>query len=181
MTEEAKFAYMACAEYEPLLEEYLSGGLCDANVAAVARHLEGCLKCRRAADAALAGTRMVREMSEIENEVVGMRVQPSPAFARIVMARIRAVEAEQQAEHEGYWRTLIALGRKFAVIATMAVAMLAVYEARLGAQSPQAPQPNVASARPSEVREMFAPDPVNLPTDEGEALVMVTEMEHADN
>ena len=93
------------------------------------------------------------------------------------MARIRAAEAERQAEHERFWRTLISLGRKFALTATMAVALLAAYEAHSGAAS----QPNVAAARPADVREMFSPDPVSLPANEGEALVMVTETDHANN
>jgi hypothetical protein len=175
MTAEMRFA---CSEYEALLEDYMSGALCDANVAAVARHLEVCAGCRRAADAALAGTRMLREADELRAASSwGAWRQPSPAFPRIVMARIRAVEADRQAERERFWRTLVSLGRKFTLGATMAVALLAAYEAHWGATS----QPNAASVRPTEVREMFAPDPVNLPANEGEALLMVAETDHANN
>jgi Putative zinc-finger len=182
MSAEMRFAHSACPEYEALLEDYLGGALCDANVAAVARHIEVCPNCRRAADAALAGTRMLREIGESLSQLSGAgsfeaRPQPSPAFPRIVMARIRAAEAERQADYEGFWRTLVSLGRKFALTATMAVALLAAYEAHSGGTS----QPNVAAALPADVREMFSPDPVSLPANEGEALVMVTETYHANN
>ncbi len=160
---------VACPEYEALLEDYLSGALCDANVAATAQHLEGCPKCRRAADAALAGGRMIREMSE----AAGERPQPSPAFPRIVMARIRAAEAARLAENEGFWRSLVSLGWRFAVTATLAVVMLAAYDARRNLL----PQPNVASVRPTEVRDIVSADTTVLPASRDEVLMMLAEFD----
>jgi hypothetical protein len=171
MTQETKSGYMACPQYEGLLEDYLNGALCDANVAVAAQHLEACPQCSRAADAALASTRWLRET----HEALGRPPQPSPAFPRIVMARIRAAEAAQTAEGDGFWRTLVSLGRTVTVTATLAVALLAAYEARWA----RAPQPVAASARLTEVPYLFSPDPVRLPANEGEALVMVTETDHA--
>jgi len=171
MAAETNLTNTACPEYEALLEDYLNGALCDANVAATAQHLEACPRCQRAADAALASTRWLREIGESLSD----RPQPSPAFPRIVMARIRAAKAAQAVEGEGFWGYLVALARTFAVAATLAVALLAGYEAGWGGN----PQPNLASARPTEAPYLFAPDPVTLPADEGEALVMVTESDHA--
>lgn len=173
MTQESKLAGTACPQYEALLEDYLDGALCDANVTVAAQHIEVCPQCRRAADAALAGSRFLREM----NESLGEHARPSPAFPRVVMARIRAAEAAQQAEHEGFWKSLVLLGRRFAVTATLAVALLAAYEAGWGGTS----QPNATPVRLTEVREMFSPDPVSLPANEGEALAMVAETSHATN
>lgn len=173
MITETRFAQKACPEYEALLEDYLNGVLCGANVTVAAQHLEVCPQCSRAADAALAATRWLRETGD----AMGGSPQPSPGFPLIVMARIRAVEAAKAAEGEGFWSTLVSLGRAFAVTATLAVALLAAYEARWAGT----PQPNVATARPTDVRDLFSPELVRLPTNEGEALVMVTETDHANN
>jgi anti-sigma factor RsiW len=165
MKADTKLTNAACPEYEALLEDYLNGALCDANVAAASQHLEACPECRRAADAALAGARWLREMGES----LGERPRPSPAFPRIVMARIRVAEAARRAEGEGFWRSLVSLGWRFAFTATLAVALLAVYEARWGG----APEPDVASARLMDVRDIFPADAATPPASRADVLAMV--------
>ena len=76
------FETKACTKYEALLEDYLEGALDAVESRAAEAHWRDCAGCRAALDQASASIRMLR--------FVGPSDGPGPAFARTVMARIRA-------------------------------------------------------------------------------------------
>jgi anti-sigma factor RsiW len=158
----------ACPEFELLLENYLNGELSGAEAKRVAEHLSSCAACAAAWDAAVASTALLRAAAKAGD--------PGPAFSRVVMARIQTAEEERRIERGGFWQPFVSFGWRFAVTATLAVAMLATYDARWGSR----PQPNAAAVRPI-VRDLFQPDPVNMPANGDEALIMVAETNHGNH
>jgi anti-sigma factor RsiW len=157
----------ACPEYELLLEDYLNGELAGAEAQRVAAHLASCAACAGAWEGAVASTALLRAAAKAEG--------PRPAFSRAVMARIRG-EEQRSAERGGFWQPFVSFGWRFAVTATLAVAMLATYDAGWGRR----PQPNTTAARPI-MRDLFTPDPVNMPANGDEALIMVAETNHGNH
>jgi hypothetical protein len=91
------------------------------------------------------------------------------------MARIRAAEEQRTSERAGFWQPFVWLGWRFALTATLALAVLVTYDARWQKH----PQPDLASARPI-VRDLFSPDPARtLPASGDETLMMVADTSHA--
>jgi len=158
----------ACPEYELLLEDYLNGHLTGAEVQRAVAHVASCAACAQAWEGAVMGTALLRAAAGADD--------PGPAFSRVVMARIRAAEEERSAERGGFWQPFVSFGWRFAVTATLAVGLLATYDAGWGRR----PQPNTVVARPI-VRDLFTPDPVNTPANGDEALIMVAETNHGNH
>lgn len=114
----------ACAEYEARLEDYVAGDAGGAVASDVAAHLRSCEGCRAAFDAATASTRFLRMATPLMDRAE----DPGPGFARLVMARIRT-ETVQRAQ-KSIWRPVVAFGWRFAMTATVAVALLIAYASR---------------------------------------------------
>jgi anti-sigma factor RsiW len=164
MATDAEFKNTACAKYESLLEDYLSGELNVADAKSAAEHWKSCAGCREALEAAAASTRLLRAAAPSP--------EPSPAFARTVMARIRAAQ-EQAAERASFWQPFVSVGWRFAATATLALVAMLTYDAGWGNRS----QPNIAEVRPTVVHDIFSPEPAG--PDEG--LLMVAETTHGNN
>lgn len=156
---------MACAKYEPVLEDYLEGVLDEAGAEAARRHLQDCAGCNGAFDRASGSVRLLR--------IAEPTAAPDAAFARNVMARIGLAEQERTIENAGFWQPIVALGWRFAVTATLAVGVLVSCDigwshyARL----------NVPSVRSIE-GNLFAPEPARVPANGDEVLMMVAETSH---
>jgi anti-sigma factor RsiW len=167
MARDKEFATSACADYEAILEDYLNGELSAADAKRVANHRKECAGCNEAIEHAAASVRLLRASGPLP--------EPSPAFARTVLARIRLAQQEQIAERAGFWQPFISLGWRFAATASLAVALLLTFAAR----SSNRPQPNAASVRPIIVtHDLFSPDPSKAPANRDEALMMVAENDH---
>lgn len=160
--------HAACPEYELLLENYLNGELEGAEAQRAASHVELCAACAEAWQSAVMSAALLRAAAGAED--------PGPAFSRIVMARIRAMEEERSSERGSFWQPFVSLGWRFAVTATLALGLLITYDAGWASRS----QPNTVAARPI-VRDLFTPDPVNTPANGDEALIMVAETNHGNH
>jgi anti-sigma-K factor RskA len=168
MARDKEFATRACANYEVVLEDYLNGDLNATDAKRVADHRKECAGCNEALEHAAVSARLLRASGPLP--------QPSPAFARTVMARIRLAQQEQTVERAGFWQPFVSLGWRFAATATVAVALLLSYAAHSSSRM----QPDVASVRPIIVtHDLFAPDPSRAPANRDEALMMVAENDHA--
>jgi anti-sigma factor RsiW len=157
----------ACTKYEAILEDYLDGALNSSDVTNAEQHLRDCANCRAALEQAASSVRLLRVAEPGDG--------PGPAFARTVMARIRAAEHDRSPEHAGRWQPLVSLGWRFAATATLVLGVLVTYDAGWGRHA----QRNVATARLINTGDLFAPDPANLPANRDEVLMMVAENNHA--
>jgi anti-sigma-K factor RskA len=166
MTTDTGFRNAACPEYEALLEDYLNGELEGAAALSAAEHWKNCAGCRAALERAAAASRWLR--------AAALPPKPRPGFSRTVMARIRMAEDERKAERAGFWQPFVFLGWRFAATATLAVGILLTYAAGWGNR----PQPNIAVVRPTEARDLFAPEPARAPASGDEVLMMVAESGH---
>ncbi len=106
----------ACARYEALLEDYLQGALGGTAAEEVEAHVERCVACREALEAARLGSQLVRES-------IAPAAEPGGAFATRVLARIREGEG-QQAQ---FWRPLEVLASRIAVTAAVLLLVLSAY------------------------------------------------------
>jgi anti-sigma factor RsiW len=166
MATDTGFRNAACPEYEALLEDYLNGELEGPTAINAAEHWRNCAGCREALEQAVAASRLVR--------AVALPPKPGPGFSRTVMTRILLAEEERKAERAGFWQPFVFLGWRFAATATLAVGILLTYAAGWGNR----PQPNVPAARPTEARDIFAPEPMSAPASGDEVLMMVAENGH---
>ncbi|HTR46782.1 MAG TPA: zf-HC2 domain-containing protein [Verrucomicrobiae bacterium] len=163
MSAETKFGNGACEQYEALLEDYLSGDLSDVDARRAAEHWQTCAGCRAALQHVAASVRLLRAAEP--------SADPGAGFARVVMARIRAAEAERVAARPNFWQPFVTLGWRFAATAALALVALVTYNAGWGKQS----QPGGLAARPITVTDLFAPEPVKAPTTGDEVLIMVAD------
>jgi len=168
MAVNAEFENTACAKYESLLEDYLNGELSVADAKSAAEHWKSCAGCREALERASASVRLLR--------FAGPSAEPTPAFARTVMARIRMAQ-EQSAERTSFWQPFVSVGWRFAATATLALGALLSYNAGWGRHS----QPSIGTARPNIVRDIFSPEPAGAPAGADEELLMVAETTHGRN
>jgi anti-sigma-K factor RskA len=165
MSTDTEFGNKACKSYEALLEDYVSGALIAADAKLAEQHWQSCASCRAALEQAASSVRLFR--------LAGPSDGPGPAFARTVMARIRA-EQERSAERTGFWQPLVRLGWRFAATATIVLGVLVTYDAGWGRHL----QPNISTARLIRVSDIFSPDPANAPSNRDEVLMMVADTNH---
>jgi anti-sigma factor RsiW len=151
----------ACPAFEPLLEDYVEGQLGGVEANTLADHLKACAGCRAGLDDAVRGTRFLRTAESTPD--------PGPGFARLVMARIRE---QQNAQSRSIWLPLIAFGWRFAMSATLALALLIAY----AAWKP-APRQELTVMRTSEGRDLIY-DPGSPPATRDDVLLMVAETDH---
>jgi hypothetical protein len=167
MSADTEFGTKACTEYEALLEDYLSDELGAAEAQTTEQHWRNCAACRDALEQASGSGPLLRLAGPLEG--------PGPAFARTVMARIRAAERDTAvADRAGFWQPLVRLGWRFAATATVVLAVLVTYDAGWGRHA----QRNMRNARLIGVSDIFAPDPVNPPASRDEVLMMEAETNH---
>jgi anti-sigma factor RsiW len=165
MASDTEFVHNACTQYEALLEDYLDGALSSVEARSAEQHWRGCVGCRAAMERAFASGRLLRAAGPSEG--------PGPAFARTVMARVRA-EQEALGDRSGLWLPLVKLGWRVAATATVILGVLVTYDAGWGRRA----QPDRNSARLIGVSDIFAPDPANPPASRDEVLMMEAETNH---
>jgi len=128
----------ACARYEALLEDYLQGALGGTAAEEAEAHLERCVACREALEAARLGSELVRESR-------APAAEPGGAFATRVLARIREAEG-QQAQ---FWRPLEVLASRVAVTAAVLLLVLGAYLVEFRpARAPQSVQTAISENFP---------------------------------
>lgn len=161
---EGKYQGTACAQYEAMLEDFVNGELVGADARILAEHFKDCGGCRSAFQDASACARLLR--------VADPTPDPGPAFARIVMARIRAEDAAS--EGKSFWQPFVALAWRFAATASIGLVALMAYDltghARLDS--------SVAITQSGEARDLFSPDAANPPRSQDDVLMMVAEPDH---
>jgi anti-sigma factor RsiW len=189
----------ACSEYEPKLEDYLSGQLPGADAKDLADHLAKCAGCRSAVQAAAPAARLLSmaertpdpgpefarlTMARINEEVVARLFSaaeptpdPGPGFARITMARIRQEIADEATK--GFWQPFVALAWRFAATVAVALALTLSYEA-VREHQPPAPA-TVAQARLNDMRYMFTAEQDAVPSTRDDVLIMVAEAKHGNH
>jgi predicted anti-sigma-YlaC factor YlaD len=113
----------ACAEYEARLEDYVAGDAGVAVASEIAVHLKSCEGCRSAFEAAAASTRFLR----VAMPLMDRAADPGPGFPRLVMARIRTEAVSAQ---KSIWRPVATFAWRFAMSATVALALLIAYASK---------------------------------------------------
>jgi predicted anti-sigma-YlaC factor YlaD len=156
----------ACPEYEAKLEDHLNGELSGVEARNVAAHLRSCSACSGALKDAEASVRLLR-MAE-------PAVEPGPAFARTVMARIQMERASSISL--GMWQPFISFAWRLAATAALALALMVTYD--VGRHQGQSDL-TVASARGAEMRDLFTTDTDRVPVNRDDVLLMVAESNHA--
>jgi hypothetical protein len=160
-----EYKNLACSEFEPLLEDSVSGEIGGADAVRLSEHLKGCVGCRRALDEVALSPRLLR--------LAEPSADPGPGFSRDVMARIRT-DKDVRAE-KGFWQPLVSMGWRFAATATLALALLVAYDTTSHVQPPAQ---EVASLDTGRTPDVFSPDPARVPSTRDEVLMMVAESEH---
>lgn len=167
MATDTEFENAACTKYEALLEDYLEGALSAADARNAENHWQSCAACRCALEQAAMSVRLLR--------AAGSSDGPGPAFARVVMARIREAEQDRSAERAGLWQPIVSLAWRFAATAMLALGVLVTYDAGWGRHA----QPAPATARLIGVGDLLAPEPTRPPADRDEVWMMVADNNHA--
>jgi hypothetical protein len=164
-------ARLACRNYEPLLEDYLSGCLSQSESEGVQKHVAVCSACSDALGDARASVRLLRASLDTQAGLLA-----SPSFSRTVMARIR--QQESLREVVSLWQPFVSLAWKFVATASLALLIMATY-ARTG-RGPEPEQVQVASALQSEAHaDLFAPDPATPPASRDEVVLMMADADYA--
>jgi anti-sigma factor RsiW len=161
----SEFHSGACTEYEARLEDFLGGGLSGAEKREVTEHLQSCPACKSAVDEAGASSRLLSFMDA--------SADPGPAFARIVMARIRSEEATR--ESRGFWQPFVSLAWRFAATAALALVVMVTYDVRVhqaGAVE------SGASMQQGDIHDLFATDADHAATNHDDVLIPAAEDNH---
>jgi anti-sigma factor RsiW len=154
----------ACAEYEARLEDYLAGELGGADASQVAEHVNSCDGCRAALGEAAASTRFLRLVVPLLDH----GVDPGPGFSRSVMSRIRT-QASQR-EQKSIWRPVATFAWRFAMSASLALALLLAYASKQPGQTSS----DVAQMRSGDLLS----DPAGPPASRDDVLRMVADTDH---
>jgi len=163
-----EFQSGACPEYEVSLEDFLGGELSGAEKREVAEHLQSCLACQSAVTDAGAGSRLLGLMDASPD--------PGPAFARIVMARIRSEEVARQSR--GFWQPFVSLAWRFAATAALALVVMVTYDVRFRQAGAAA---GGASVQQSDIHDLFTTDADRAATNPDDALIPAAEENHGSN
>jgi anti-sigma factor RsiW len=158
----------ACTQYEARLEDFLGGGLSGAEKREVTEHLQSCPACKSALEEAGAGSRLLSFMDASSD--------PGPAFARIVMARIRSEEAAR--ESRGFWQPFVSLAWRFAATAALALVVMVTYDVRFHQAGTAV---GGASVQQSDIHDLFATDADRAATNPDDVLIPVAEENHGSN
>jgi len=154
----------ACPEFEPLLEDRLSGELGGGDAALVAEHLKSCAGCNAALDHVALSSRLL--------SLVEPAADPGPGFAHRTMARIRHAEA-LSADERSIWKPFVSLAWRFAV--TTAVALALVITVDVGTHRDNS---YVASNSASSEDAGLFPDTQSSPVERDDFLVPAGDVTH---
>ena len=157
----------ACPDFEPLLEDSVSGEIGGADAIRLSEHLKSCAGCREAREHVALTPRLLH--------LAEATADPGPGFSRNVMARIRT-DRDVRSER-GFWQPLVAMGWRFAATATLALAVLVAYDSTFHVE--QRARQTATLEASSRVPDMFSPDPARVPSSRDEVLMMVADDEHA--
>jgi anti-sigma factor RsiW len=166
MNVENGFASGACIEYEAMLEDYLDGALDTTSARKVADHLSACEGCSHALADATEASQFLRLAEPVAD--------PGPAFARIVMARIRTEESTRV--RATLWGPFVSLAWKFATTAAVALVLMVAYAARSPQMTPANNDTEVVAQ--NDVQDMLVPSDTAPPT-RGDLTAFVTESDNA--
>ncbi|HKF53214.1 MAG TPA: zf-HC2 domain-containing protein [Candidatus Acidoferrales bacterium] len=158
-----------CKKLEPFLDDYLRGELPRATADRLASHLETCGNCREALEDLRISAKLVTGAFEERGE-------PSPGFARLVMARINTAEQWVQ-QQTSFWRPIEALSLRLVFSAALALIFLFAYGLRVrNAPVVTAPEPSGIFVQQTEAFQptSFSPSPSN----NDEVLMAIAERHH---
>ncbi|MGA8220316.1 MAG: zf-HC2 domain-containing protein [Candidatus Acidiferrales bacterium] len=158
------FKTSACPEYEPMLEDHLSGELGGPDAARLSEHIKSCLGCTSALKFASASTRLLA--------VGGPIGDPGPGFAHLVMARIRT-ELDNVAAQKSIWLPFVSLAWRFAATASLAAVVLLAYDATSNRQAVE----QMAVLRADEPHDLIS-DAGRPPQNRDQTLLMMAETNH---
>ena len=161
---EAEYHGTACSKYEASLEDLVNGELGGDEAIALSEHMKECAGCLNAFKDAAAGAQLLR-LAEPSPD-------PGPAFAHLVMARIRAAEAS--AEPKSIWQPFVSLAWKFAATAAMGLAILVTFDT-VGHQSMQ---DDAIVTRAADARDLLSADPSTQPRNADDILMFMAESNH---
>lgn len=162
---DAEYHGSACEKYEASLEDLIDGEANGAETALLAEHMRECAACRNAFKEAAAGARLLQFADPTPD--------PGPAFAHMVMARIRVAEAS--AEPKSIWQPFVSLAWKFAATAAMGIAVLITFDAT-GHRTIS--QDSAILARQADSRDLLSSDPANPPRNADDVLMLMAETNH---
>jgi anti-sigma factor RsiW len=168
MNAENGFVACACPEYEVLLADYLDGALDNGSSRKVSEHLKACVCCSHALEDAAAASQWLRATEPASD--------PGPAFARIVMARIRTEEAQTRTS---FWEPFVSLAWKFATTAALALVLLLAYASQRNNTVAENNTTATVSI-PSDLQDMLAAKDSGVPANRSDMVRMVTESDNAD-
>src|ERR1700733_6792831 len=114
-----EYSTSACPDYEPLLEDSISGEIGGADALRLSEHLKTCAGCLEAPQHVALTPRLLH--------LAEATAEPGAGFSRDVMARIRT-DRDVRSE-KGFWQPLVSMGWRFAATATLALALLVAYDA----------------------------------------------------
>lgn len=155
-------------EYETKLEDFLGGGLSGAEKREVTEHLQSCPACKSAVEEAGASSRLLSFMDA--------SADPGPAFARIVMARIRSEETAR--ESRGFWQPFVFLAWRFAATAALALVVMVTYDVRFHQAGAS---PGGSSVQQSDIHDLFTTDADRVGTNPDDVLIPAAEENHGSN
>jgi anti-sigma factor RsiW len=164
----SEFHSGACAEYETRLEDFLGGELSGAEKREVTEHFHTCPACKSAVEEAGVSSRLL--------SFVDASPDPGPAFARIVMARIRSEEAAR--ESRGFWQPFVFLAWRFAATAALALVVMVTYDVRLHQAGAAA---GGASVQQSDIHDLFTTDADRAANNPDDVLIPAAEDNHGSN
>jgi anti-sigma factor RsiW len=159
-----EFKTSACSEFEPLLEDHLSGELGGPDAARLSEHIKSCAGCSSALELAAAGTRLLVVAEPIAD--------PGPGFAHLVMARIRT-EIDNVAAQKSIWLPFVSLAWRFAATASLAAVVLLAYDATSNRQAVD----EMAVLRADEPHDLIS-EVGRPPQNRDETLMMMAETNH---
>lgn len=162
---DAEHSSDACPKYVAILEDYLEGELSGRAALDVKSHLLACPACQEALELARTGAHLLR----IGPEPAG---EPGPAFARRVMAGIRAEEQQRSAPEDRLWRPLEALAWRMTLSAALALTVLVVYGLKMRPSPP-------AFTTTSQLRAASLLESVQQPSTGDDVLLSLAESQNA--
>jgi hypothetical protein len=159
-----EFKSSACREFEPLLEDHVSGDLGGPDLARLSEHLKSCAGCREAFDLAAPSMHLFAAAESTPD--------PAPGFAHVLMARIREEQAHLRAE-KSIWQPFVSLAWRFAATASLAAVVLFAYDASSHRQA----QEDMAVLLAEEPHDLVADAHVR-PQNRDQVLLMMAETDH---
>jgi len=159
-----EFKSSPCPEFEPLLEDHLSGDLGGLDAARLSEHVKSCSGCSSALALATPSARLFAVAEPMPD--------PGPGFAHLMMAQIRAAQ-ERVGAQKSVWLPFVSLAWRFALTASFAAIALLAYDNSSRGQM----QEEVAVLRADQPHDLVY-DADAPPRNRDEILMMMAETNH---